>query len=79
MLIYEFKQRPRVDSWDSETPKLEKASTLEAPHFAKSEHLWDFSQSYYYSNRCPVNIHTCANRISMRLFLDPHTRVRILK
>ena len=28
---------------------------------------------------CPVNIHTCANRISMRLIFDLHARVRILK
>ena len=29
--------------------------------------------------RCPCNIYTCANRISMRLIFDLHTRVRILK
>ena len=38
-----------------------------------------FHRNYNYSVGCPCNIYRCANRISMRLFFDLQTRVRILK
>ena len=46
-------------------------------NFKKRAPLGTFHRNYNYSVPCPCNIYTCANRISMRLFFDLQTRVRI--
>ena len=44
-------------------------------HKNVGHNLRTFFRNLNYSNRCPVNIRACVNRISMRLIFYLHTRV----